>query len=64
MVRHEKKFLTVKQVAKIVGISKPSIYELIKLEKLKAHRFSSRRIRVHVDDLERFISEAKHSNAA
>jgi len=56
--------LTVRQIAKIVGLSKPSIYELIKKGKLKMRRFSSRRLTIHVDDLERFVNGAKHSNAA
>ena len=59
MTESKKQFLRVKEVAEILGIAKPSIYILIREGKLKAHRFSDRRTRVHVAELDRFIEEAK-----
>jgi excisionase family DNA binding protein len=59
MNESKKEFLRVKEIAEMLGIPKPSIYELIRGGKLKAHRFSERRTRVHVEELDRFIEEAK-----
>jgi excisionase family DNA binding protein len=55
----KKEFLRVQEVAEILGIPKPSLYELIREGKIEVYRFSSRRTRVHVAELNRFIEEAK-----
>jgi excisionase family DNA binding protein len=59
MNKSKKEFLRVKEVAEILGIPKPSIYELIRNGKIEVCRFSERRTRVHVAELDRFIEEAK-----
>jgi excisionase family DNA binding protein len=59
MKESKKEFLRVKEVAEILGIPKPSLYELIREGKIEVHRFSERRTRVHIGELDRFIKQAK-----
>ena len=53
-------FLTVTEASRALKINRFGIYDLIREQKLKAYRFSERRIRIHVDDLNEFIRRAKH----
>ena len=59
MRQRRREFLKVREAAEILGISKASVYEMIRQNMLKVHRFSQRRMRIHTDDLQQFIDKAK-----
>ena len=59
MQKSRQEFLKVREAAEILGISRTSLYEMIRKDMLKVHRFSERRTRIHVDDLQLLIDNAK-----
>lgn len=61
MVTEEKQFLTVKEVAQFLNIHEQSVYKAIRIGKLKEHRIPEGGIRIHIDELKRFINAAKRS---
>jgi excisionase family DNA binding protein len=53
---HEKQFLTVADVVKLLGISKATIYRLIKDGDLKAVRFSERTTRIKRSEIDKLFN--------
>lgn len=49
-----KEYLTIKDIMRILRISRPTAYKLISSGRLKSYRVG-RLVRIKVDDLERFI---------
>jgi len=54
----EQEYYTAKEIAVILNMNILTVYRLIKEGRLRAHRFSERRMRIHKDDLKRFKDEA------
>ena len=55
----QREFLTVEEVAEILGFNRISTYRLIQSGKIQSHRFSRNRIRISKEDLQDYITKAK-----
>lgn len=55
---HDKEFLTVADVAKLLGISKATIYRLIKDGDLNAVSFSKRTTRIKRSEIDKLFNQA------
>ncbi|KAB1067607.1 helix-turn-helix domain-containing protein [Tamlana haliotis] len=56
-----KDYLTVKEAATLLSISKRSVYRLIELGKLEASNLSERLIRIRKSDIEKLLIKVKYS---
>lgn len=52
--------VTVNEMAKLLGISRPTAYELVKREGFPAIRVSERRIIIPVDALNRWLNDPEN----
>lgn len=52
-------YLTVKEFSNMSGIPLSSAYRLLEENKLPYYRYSDRRIRVHIDDIRKFMEESR-----
>lgn len=53
----EKQILTVEEVSKLLRISKPTVYRLIKEGKLSAVRFSERTTRIYRSEIDKLFNQ-------
>ena len=51
-------FISINGVSERLGISKPLAYRLIREGRLKAHVFGKKALRVHIDDLNKYIKSS------
>ncbi len=56
--------ITVAELAKLLGVSKPTAYELIKREGFPAIRVSDRRIIIPVEGLNKWLNDPANQNGA
>ena len=59
MQKSRQEFFKVREAAEILGISRASLYEMIRENMIKVHRFGERGIRIHCSDFQQFIENAK-----
>ena len=59
MKKSRQEFLKVREAAEILGISRASLYEMIRKNMIKVHRFSERRIRIHCNDFQQFVEKCQ-----
>ena len=52
-------FYTVRQVGKMLRMTRHAVYDLVKSGALKHHRFTERRIRISEKDLNDFIRKSR-----
>ncbi len=56
-----RKYLSLDEVARELGISRTTVYEEVVAGNLRAKRFGKKQIRVHVDELARYEREQDYA---